>query len=333
MRSYLHRGGLPLTGTEQTRRALSDVSSAAIRENVSLKDHTSFRIGGRAAFFAEATTTQETGALLKTAATLRLPVLLLGGGTNLLINDGGFDGLVVHLALRGMDFDPEKKTARVESGVPTAALVSHTVEAGWGGMAFAAGLPGSVGGGLAGNAGCFGKCLGDVLTGATIVSIDGTISRVADVAWFAFGYRHSRLLREQSVITEAAFQFAEGDPDGLRLESDANIALRRKKHPLPGTFTAGSFFKNLPPKNAGEHRIAAGLLLDQVGAREMSVGDAAVFERHANIVINNGTASADDVLALTDAMRARVYDRFNVHLEREVRYVGPRGFEQDHSTS
>jgi UDP-N-acetylmuramate dehydrogenase len=96
-----------------------------------------------------------------------------------------------------------------------------------------------------------------------------------------------------------------------------------EKHPLPGAYTAGSFFKNLPPKSQGEHRIAAGLLLDEVGAREMSVGDAAVFERHANIIINRGNASCEDVLALTDAMRLRVLDRFGEHLSPEVRYVGP----------
>lgn len=325
MRTDIHRRSVALTGAEQARRALAEASSAVVRENIPTKDYTSFHIGGKAAFFADATSTEETSALLKTASDLKLPVLLLGGGTNLLIDDRGFDGLVIHLCLNRIDLDAAQKTASVQAGVSTSLLVEKTVEAGWGGMAFAAGLPGSIGGGLAGNAGCFGKCLGDVMTGATVVSASGEISTVSSPDWFSFEYRHSRLLKEASVLTEARFKFVEADPLLLRKESDANISLRRTKHPLPGAYTAGSFFKNLPPKNPGEHRIAAGLLLDQVGAREMTVGDAAVFERHANIVINRGNASAADVLALTDAMRQKVYERFNVLLEREVRYVGPRG--------
>ncbi len=325
MRSDLHCGSIALTGVESKRRALAEASPAVVRENVALKDHTSFHIGGPAALFATATSTDEVSALLHVAVTLKIPVLLLGGGTNLLIDDRGFDGLVIRLALDRFQLDEDRKIAVVQAGVSTAALVAETVRLGWGGMAFAAGLPGSVGGGLAGNAGCFGKCLGDVLTGATVVSKTGEISHVDDPAWFSFEYRHSKLLRDGAVLTEAVFQFSPTDEGALRRESEANLALRRQKHPLPGVHTAGSFFKNLPPKNKGEHRIAAGLLLDQVGAREMSVGDAAVFERHANIVINRQNASAADVLALTDAMRGRVHDRFHVMLEREVRYVGPRG--------
>lgn len=290
-----------------------------------LNRYTSFHIGGPAAFFAEATAADSIAALLKTATRLNIPVLILGGGTNLLIDDRGFDGLVIRLALNKLSIDPELRTVKAGAGVATATLVEQTVLAGLGGMAFAAGLPGAVGGALAGNAGCFGKCLGDILAKATIVSRNGEIAIVSDPNWFQFEYRCSRLLREGGVLTEATFVLDPADKAALRLEADANISLRRSKHPLPGAFTAGSFFKNLPPKNEGEHRIAAGLLLDQVGAREMFVGDAAVFERHANIVVNKGTASSSDVSALTEAMRLRVYERFNVQLEPEVRYVGPRG--------
>ncbi len=294
-----------------------------IEENQSLSTHTSFQIGGRAAFFAEATSVDALSALLRAAFREKLNVLVLGGGTNLLIDDRGFDGLAVKLSLRGLRTDEERGRIEAEAAVKTADFVERTVSLGLAGTAFAAGLPGSVGGGLAGNAGCFGRCLGEVLKEATVVHRNGDIERIENVDWFAFEYRHSKLLKTGAVLASATFALEPGDKALLREESERNIALRREKHPLPGARTAGSFFKNLPPKNAGEHRIAAGLLLDQVGAREMSVGDAAVFERHANIVVNRGNATCADVLALTAAMQRRVYERFGERLEPEVRYVAP----------
>lgn len=289
---------------------------------MSLKTHTSFNIGGPTAFFAVATSAQALAALLRTASRLELPVLVLGGGTNLLIDDRGFDGLAVKLDFGQMLVDEDRGVAFAGASVPTSALVEKVTSLGFEGAAFAAGLPGSVGGGLAGNAGCFGKCLGDILVGAEAVSSLGEILSVQSIDWFQFRYRGSRLLDTGTVLTRATFSFCKvDDKEALKGEAAANIALRRKKHPLPGAFSAGSFFKNLPPKAPGAHREAAGLLLDRVGAREMSVGDAAVFERHANIVINKGCATCKDVLALTDAMRLRVLDRFGVCLEPEVRYV------------
>jgi UDP-N-acetylmuramate dehydrogenase len=264
-------------------------------------------------------------ALLGAASRLKLPVLVLGGGTNLLIDDRGFDGLALKLALHGLFIDEDTGVINVEAAVSTSMLVEQTVALGLTGMAFAAGLPGSVGGGLAGNAGCFGQCLGDILKEATVVHQNGETERIENVDWFQFQYRRSRLLETGAVLVRASFVLPQGDKEVLREESDRNIALRRRKHPLPGAYTAGSFFKNLPPKKLGEHRIAAGFLLDQVGAREMSQGDAAVFERHANIVINRANASCRDVLRLTDAMRFRVLERFGAHLEPEVRYIGPSG--------
>ncbi len=304
---------------------LQEASEVKLLENVSLAQYTSFHIGGPASFFAEVSGTEPLSGLIHTAFGLNVPLLILGGGTNLLIDDRGFDGLVIWLTMDGMSIDEERNTVTVGASVKTSDFVEKTVASGLSGTSFAAGLPGTLGGALAGNAGCFGRCLGDIVLTATVVQNNGDIIKVENADWFEFEYRHSALLASRAVLTEAVFNLSRGDKELLRTEADANIALRREKHPLPGAYTAGSYFKNLPPDQPNRRRTAAGLLLDQVGARKLSVGDAAVFERHANIIINRGNASCSDVLQLANAMRNLVYDRFGVNLEPEVRYVSPRG--------
>jgi len=157
-----------------------------------------------------------------------------------------------------------------------------------------------------------------------VISPRGEILRIDHPAWFSFGYRHSRVLENGFVIAEATFGLPPGERAQLEAVASKHLALRRQKHPAKGTFTAGSYFKNLPPLKPGGRRRAAGLLLDQVGARDLTVGDAAVFERHANIVINRGRAGAADVLTLAREMKRRVLERFGIDLVPEVRFVGER---------
>lgn len=303
---------------------LEDASGSTVRETVSLADYTSFHIGGPAALFCEATSIEGLAGLLRISAKQQIPRLILGGGTNLLVSDSGFDGLAIRLAIDRATIDPERRIAEVEAGVRTADLVQQTTSLGLNGLAFAAGLPGSVGGGLTGNAGCFGSCLSDVMRSATVVSPTGDIVEIPDPQWFAFAYRHSNLLKNGHVLVRVRFALTPGDREAIEAEANSHIALRRQKHPSKDTHTAGSFFKNLPPLRPGERRRAAGLYLDRVGARELTVGDAAVFERHANIVINRGKATAEDVLTLTREMKRRVKERFDIDLTPEVRFVGER---------
>ena len=242
----------------------------------------------------------------------------------LLVSDDGFDGLVVKTAFDRIEIDPDRCEARVGAGVPTSRLVERLIDLGLGGLEFAAGLPGTVGGALAGNAGCFGRSLSDALTRATVIDRDGSVMEISDPEWFGFDYRESRLLKREGTLTEAVFNLERQPPETLLAEAEKCLAMRAERHPPPGTKTAGSYFKNLPPANPGEQRRSAGGLLDRVGAKNLSVGDAAVFERHANIVINRGNAKAEQVLALADEMARRVLERFDVELFPEVRFVGKR---------
>ncbi len=323
MRRRRYRGVEPLKTITHILQRLEEAAGGRVRENVPLAPFTSFHIGGPAALFAEAGTAATVGALLRGARECGIPHLILGGGTNLLISDDGFEGLAIRLALRDLAIDPERRTVTVEAGVPTADLVARTLSLGLGGLEFAAGLPGTIGGGLSGNAGCFGSCLSDRLERATVVSPEGALVEITDPAWFAFAYRHSSVLENDYVIADATLGLTPGEREPLEETASRHLGLRREKHPPKGAFTAGSYFKNLPPLEPGGRRRAAGLLLDQVGARDLRVGDAAVFERHANIIVNRGAATAAEVLALADEMRRRVAERFRIELVPEVRFIGP----------
>ena len=295
-----------------------------LAEEVPLRDHTSFRIGGPAAFFARPKSADEIARALATAHRLSLPTLVVGGGTNLLVSDVGFDGLAVRVELGGISIDAARRRVTAGAGVPVATLVDALIEGGFAGLEFAAGLPGTLGGAISGNAGCFGGAIGDAIVGATLVLRDGTMIQVEDPAWFAFDYRASRVAAMGAVVAEATIAVAPGDRARLEDVARGHLEVRRDKHPARGARTAGSYFKNLPPERPGGLRRAAGALLDQVGAKAMRVGDAAVFERHANIIVNAGAATARDVLALAEMMRHAVSERFGIALEPEVRFVGER---------
>jgi UDP-N-acetylmuramate dehydrogenase len=306
------------------RGTLDSIAGLEVQKNIKLSLHTSFGIGGPASMFVEVPSADALRAVLAATDKLRLSTLILGGGTNLLVSDEGFDGLVIRLNLNHLTVDETNHRVRVGASTSTSRLVTQLVESGWGGLEFAAGLPGTIGGGIAGNAGCFGHSLSDFLVQATVVESDGTLRRVTDRDWFRFQYRHSKLQSHGVVLAEATFAVTPDDSSKLKEESEKYLAVRAEKHPRKGIRTAGSYFKNLPPeKEGGSHR-AAGALLDQVGARDLSVGDAAVFERHANIIINRDRATAEDVLTLAKKMKKRVHDRFGITLTEEVRFIGKR---------
>jgi UDP-N-acetylmuramate dehydrogenase len=309
---------------KQVRRAIKQQTGRIPQEAVPLKHHTSFGIGGPASLFVEVDSAEGLSRSLAAVDNLPSERLILGGGTNLLISDDGFDGLVLKLNMNLVVIDEDAGLVRAGAGVPTARLVDTLTEAGLGGLEFAAGLPGTIGGGVAGNAGCFGQALSDFLVRATVVEASGEIHQVTGADWFQFAYRHSKLLAAGRVLTEACFGIEPGDRSSLMAEAQQYKDVRAEKHPSRAIKTAGSYFKNLPPKAEGEKRQAAGALLDQVGAKEISVGDAAVFEKHANIIVNRGNATAKDVLTLAAKLKKRVLDRFSIALEEEVRFVGRR---------
>jgi len=296
-----------------------------------LRHHTTLRIGGPADFFFAARTQDALVAALQAAHELELPHFLLGGGSNALVSDDGFRGLVIHNAIEGIEFDGT--AAQVGCGTDFLEFIYACRDHELSGLEFAAGIPGSVGGALYGNAGCYGQDIGSFTVDCTIASLDGSQVVTRPAAWFQFAYRDSRLKREPWVLLSCVLQLRRGERAAIQAVIDEKLEIRRVKHPQWRVEpTAGSYFKNLPPgfqvpglpHSPGTQRIPAGALLDACGVRGLRVGDAAVYAKHANIIVNAGRATAREVLELAEEMKRRVRERFEVELEEEVMFLGDR---------
>jgi len=312
---------------ERLRKALGE----ALLTHEPLRHHTTFRIGGPADFYFAARTADQMVAALRTAREVGLPVFLLGGGSNLLVSDDGFRGLVVRNAIEEVEFD--STAAHVGAGADFLQFIYECRDRGLSGLEFAAGIPGSIGGALYGNAGCYGQDIGSFTIECTHTSFDGALTETKPAAWYQFAYRDSRLKRDPRVLLSCLLQLKRGDPVAIQAVIDEKLEVRRQKHPQWRVEpTAGSYFKNLPPDwqmpgakhSPGTRRVPAGQLLDEVGCRGLRVGDAMVFAKHANIIVNAGRATAQEVLELAEIMKARVRERFGVTLEEEVMYLGKR---------
>ncbi|MBI1796701.1 MAG: UDP-N-acetylmuramate dehydrogenase [Candidatus Eisenbacteria bacterium] len=296
-----------------------------------LRHHTTMRIGGPADFYFAARTADQLVIALRAAHELGVPLFLLGGGSNLLVSDEGFRGLVVRNAIETVEFDGT--AAQVGCGADFLELIYKCRDRELAGLEFAAGIPGTIGGALYGNAGCYGQDIGQVTIESTIASYDGATVVTRKAEWFEFAYRDSRLKREPWVLLSCLLQFRKGDRAALTAVIEEKLEIRRVKHPQWRVEpTAGSYFKNLPPGfqaaglplSPGTHRVPAGALLDAVGCRGLRVGDALVFPKHANIIVNAGRATARDVLELAEIMKSRVREKFGVELEEEVMFLGEK---------
>jgi UDP-N-acetylmuramate dehydrogenase len=296
-----------------------------LRQGVPLKGASNFRIGGPADFFFEAGTAGDLRAAMDAARESGVRCYVMGGGFNLLFDDAGYRGLLIKVALRGMAAETATESGflfRTAAGESAGDLLKFVVAHGCGGLEFLAGIPGTVGGAVFGNAGAFGRAVGDVLEDAFLLGADGREFR-SGREHFEFSYRHSKLKARHDILLEARFRLRPGDP----LVSEAKIAeymaLRAEKHPPRETAYAGSYFKN-PAKQDGT-RFAAGYLLEQVGARGMRFGGAAVSACHCNFLVNEADASARDVLALAAELKARVKAKFRLDLEEEVIFLPADG--------
>lgn len=301
-------------------RGLSDALLQRIKSGVPLAPHTTMGVGGPAEWLIEAESAAEITELETACRATGTPCLLLGSGSNVVVSDAGLAGLVVLNRDRRVLVFGEREV-RVAAGVVLADLVQSAVTHGLTGIEFAAGIPGTVGGAVVGNAGAYGSCVGDILLDA-LVLLPGTGPRRMTRGELGFSYRESNLKQEGWILLEAGFALQPDDPAAIRSRVDEILATRAAKLPTDATRCAGSVFKNLPPLEGQTRRRASGKLLDQAGCKGLSEGGAGVFPRHANIIVNNGHASAADVWRLTMMMRDRVMQLHGVELEPEVRFLG-----------
>jgi len=319
----MHRSGSQdnrPAAAERIARAVADLRQRhpdRFAPDVPLSTLTTLRIGGPALGLSRLRNSDDARRFLEFARAAEIPAVCLGGGSNVLADDRGFCGLVGVMDDDTLEFRGD--AVRAGAGLPLDRLVQECLRAGLTGLEFASGIPGSLGGALVGNAGCYGHEIGEFVREATVLRQDGRVETVGPEA-FGFAYRQTVFKQRRDLILGAVLALRRGDLDAALAVRADHLASRRAKHPvdLP---CAGSWFKNLPPSEPGGRRRAAGELLEAVGAKSLRFGDAGVFAGHANIIVNLGRARSVDVLALAGAMQAAVLDRYGVRLEAEVRQL------------
>jgi len=288
-----------------------------LRQNINLSDYSSFRVGGEADYFFEATSIDELKRAILLVRQYPLPYYLIGGGYNILFDDDGYRGLIIRNKVKGL-IKREKEEVEVLSGVSLRELLQFLTERGLTGLEFLAGIPGTLGGAISSNAGAFNQGIGDFLSGAFLLDREGKEIQVQK-DYFEFSYRQSSLREKQAILLKAVFKVQGGDKKRVKESIEENLKIRKSKHPSEETACAGSYFKN--PVLPDGKKVSAGLLLDQVGAKDLRIGRAAVYQGHANFIINLDRASAKDILSLAQELKERVKDKFSVELEDEVIFL------------
>ena len=284
-----------------------------IKEDEGLARYCTFQIGGAADFFLEARNREEFLEGMEWAMERDLPVFVFGAGSNLLFDDGGFRGLVVRLRSEEVKVDGER--IKADAGVLIAKVVKAAAEAGLTGLEAWNGLPGTVGGAVYGNAGCFGTETKDVLESAEVF-FPGEGVREAKVDFFEYGYRSSQMKKAGGLVLSAVFRLKKGDAEAIKTRMTEVAKSRIQKQPA-GSST-GSFFKN----PTGDH---AGRLIEAAGLKGAWAGGAQISEQHGNFFLNKGGATAADILTLADLAEKTVLEKFGVRLEREVVFVPAGG--------
>ena len=291
---------------------LARLDAVEVKTDECLAPYTSYKIGGAAAVWVAPGSEAGIGEVLSFVRAEGIPLFIMGLGSNLLISDKGWPGVTLYLGnnISGWNFDGPLATVR--AGTRLLDLVRYTVDCGLGGMELMAGIPGSVGGALCMNAGAFGQEIAQTVVRVKGYRLDGTPFD-AERGEINFGYRHVPDL-EQTVLTSGQFRFKKTDAATLKQRMNDILALRAKKQPLDFP-SCGSVFKRPPGYYAGA-------LIEEAGLKGQRIGDAMISPKHAGFIVNTGNASAADVLDLIHKIEEKVWRRFGVKLEREVKLIG-----------
>jgi UDP-N-acetylmuramate dehydrogenase len=304
-----------------------------MQEHVLLKEFTNYKLGGPADYFFVAKTKEDVTRALQAARAEHIPVFVLGGGTNLLVADEGFRGLVVHVAIDGIQMHGD--TVMAGAGTNMQTLVNTAIENELAGLEWAGGLPGLFGGAIRGNAGAFGGEIKD-----NIVSVEA-LDEHLELKIFSnkecdFSYRNSAFKKRGLVILSATLQLQKGNRKVLEATANDHRQFRKDRHPLEYG-NAGSVFKNVPfdsfspewqEKLRGHIKtdpfpvIPTAVLLSQLELKGTKIGGAEVSEKHPNFLVNKEQATAADVVKLMDLVREEVRGAYGVELEPEVQLVG-----------
>ena len=289
-----------------------------IERDLALAPFTTFRTGGAADLFIDAAEPGQIAQAIKLVRELDFPYFVIGGGSNLLISDSGYRGLIIRNNIRFREVKGNE--LRVGAGEELDRIVDFATECSLGGLEFAAGIWGTIGGAIYGNAGAFGSEVAEVLAWAELIDNNGNMRRETG-EYFEFSYRHSKLKKTGEIVTRAGFGLVAGDAKEIARRVDEIRNLRCQKHPTE-SISAGCFFKNVEDASQPHGKLPAGKLLEEIGAKQIRVGKAAVFDKHANIIINTGGATSKDIRQLADILKEKVKEKFNIELQEEVISLG-----------
>jgi UDP-N-acetylmuramate dehydrogenase len=316
---------------EETLARLAAIPQLRVSEGPLLSQYTRFGIGGPARMFAE---TADEAAFIETLSVARasgMPYGVIGGGTNLIVADEGFPGIVLRFTadrIGGSD-----NLVYADAGASLQALVDHSIERGLAGLHTMTGIPGWVGAAVYGNAGAYGHSISESIRAVRFC--DGASVRTFSNAECAFAYRESAFKRRKDwVIFSCELELTSGDSFELRRAADGILTIRNEKYP-PTMKCAGSIFKNLlmadlaatvraviPERVVREGKVPSAWFLEQVGAKGMRSGDIQVADYHANLIYNAGVGRARELREIIGELKERVRERFGLELEEEVQYVG-----------
>lgn len=286
--------------------------SRSIKTGEPMSRHTTFRIGGPAEIFVEPQPAQ-IAQVIACCGKYQVPYTVIGNGSNLLVGDGGIEGVVVCVGRNAANINVQGTRMEAQAGALLSVLAGRACEEGLCGLEFAAGIPGSVGGAVVMNAGAYDGEIRDVIVSARILTAQGE-----ELVWnreeLGLSYRHSRVMEEQAIVLSAEFELHPAARDAIRARMEELKIRRVEKQPLEYP-SAGSTFKR--PQG-----YFAGKLIMDAGLRGYRVGDAQVSEKHCGFVINRGAATAAQVRRLMSDVTEKVREVSGVELEPEVRYVG-----------
>ena len=289
------------------------VPSENIRLRERMSEHTTFRIGGEADCFIELENKEQLLKVQKYLTAIEEPFFILGNGSNILVSDEGYRGVILQIGRKMSQIRVEGSRMIAGAGALLSQVAKAALAHGLTGLEFACGIPGTVGGGVVMNAGAYGGEMSQVVAEVTVTSRDGEVL-ILDNESMEFGYRTSTIKNHPFVVTEAAFELEGGDRQLIQEKMEDLAARRREKQPLEYP-SAGSTFKRPEGYFAGE-------LIMKAGLRGFQIGGARVSDKHCGFVVNTGRATAADVKDVVDEIRERVKDIFHVELQPEIVFLG-----------
>lgn len=305
-----------------------------MQKNIKLSDYSTFKIGGEAKFFVEVENKDELLEAIGYAADNKLEYFILGSGSNVLFGDSGFEGLVIKIGDKSHEIDGN--FIECGAGLLLSEAVAIAKDNGLSGLEWAAGIPGTIGGGIRGNCGAFGGSMGDVISEVRAYKIDE--SRIMNYGpnECEFFYRDSIFKRNQNlIIVSARINLKKGNIEEIEDKMKSMLEQRLEKMPKGWAGCAGSFFKNPEVKdeklrekferqtgrNCVDGRIPAGWLVYEAGLTGKKIGNVMVGEKHGNFILNMGGGTAEEILMLVSIIKSKVRNEFGVQLEEEVKYV------------